>query len=87
MRFEKLNHNNLKYLHSRGYNLLTSNSPTSVPSVIWFPEKVDNLCEHLSNFDLLGPDADLEPSIMLIQFAIDYLSEEELVGELFNIAD
>jgi hypothetical protein len=87
MRFEKLNHNNLKFLQSKGYNLLTSNSPTSVPTVIWFPEKVENLCEHLSTFDLLDPEANQEPSIMLIQFAIEYLSEDELEGELFNIAD
>lgn len=87
MRFEKLNHKNLRYLKSKGYNLLTSNNKLSDEHVIWFPERIDNLCDHLSEFDLLDPTADFEPSILLIQFAIDYMSEDDLVGEVFNIAD
>jgi hypothetical protein len=51
MRFEKLNHKNLIYLKSKGYNLLTSNNKLSNENVEWFPERIDNLCAHLSEFD------------------------------------
>lgn len=86
MRFEKLNHNNLKHLQSKGYSLLISNNKLSDETIVWFPEKIDNLSEHLSDFDVLDTNAELEPSILLIQFAIDYMSEDELVGDVFNLA-
>lgn len=84
MRFEKLTYCQLKILKSKGYNILTSNQKLTDAQVVWFPERVDDVCEYLIGLDTNGQITPLnEPNILVIQDALDNIREEDLIGEVF----
>lgn len=83
MRFEKLTHLQLKILKNKGFNILTSNNALTDEKVIWFPERVEDVCEFLISMDIKGITPFEEPNILVIQDAIDNINNEDLIGEIF----
>lgn len=76
MQFEKLTHTNLRKLKELGYNILSSNNNLADDTVIWYPERVEDVCEYV--FEV----ADQEPTLLVIQDALDNISEDDLIGNV-----
>lgn len=77
MQFEKLTQDNLRILQSQGYNNLTSNNQFTDDKVIWFPEFVKDVWEYL-----LRVSGD-EPTMLVINDALQNIEDEDLFGEVF----
>lgn len=84
MKFEKLTHEQLNILKSKGFNILTSNNSLTDEKVIWFPERVPDVWEYLLELDCNHKMIPLqEPNILVIQDALDNIRNEDLIGEVF----
>lgn len=83
MQFHKLTINKLKELQDDGYNLLVSNHGSSDEQVVWFAEKIDDLCEYLVDMDYSG-EASKEPVLLIIDEVIKHYQDDDLVGMVFN---
>lgn len=80
MQFEKLSHEALRELMSRGYNILSSNDELWAKKVVWFPETVTDIKDYLMQV------ADEEATLLVIDDALNNLEEEELIGDVFMIS-
>ena len=83
MQFDKLTLDKLKTLKQEGYNLLASNNKITDEQIVWFPEKIDDVCEYLIDIDFSG-ESSKEPTLLVIDEAIKNFTEEDLVGIVFN---
>ncbi len=86
MRFEKVTHSVLKELQRKGYNVLIAPSDCEdSENVTWKAITVPNVFEWLVALDCEGITAVpfKEPNILVIQDALDNISEEDLKGSVF----
>ncbi|TDQ79602.1 hypothetical protein [Sphingobacterium yanglingense] len=77
MQFENVSKALLKELLSKGYNILTSNNMLSSDIVYWYPEKVEDVQQYIET------NANEEPTLLVIQDALENIREQDLVGLVF----
>ena len=86
MRFEKVTHSVLKELKRKGYNVLIAPSDCEDnENVTWKAITVPNVMDWLVALDCEGITAVpfREPNILIIQDALNNISEEDLKGSVF----
>lgn len=77
MEFVQLNHQVLKHLELKGFNVLTSNDSITEASPCWYPESVQDLDGYLR---ILESTPFCEANVLIIQDTLVYIREDELVG-------
>lgn len=83
MKFEKLTHSNLKILKSKGFNILTSNNSLTDETLVWFPERINDIFDYLIAHDINCIIPHQEFEILVIDDAIRIMEEEYLIGDVF----
>lgn len=82
MQFDKLNIRLLENLKKAGYTILASHNNLFKETVYWFPEKVDDISDYLLDLGLSG-ELSNDPSILIIDDAINNIKEQHLFGYVF----
>ena len=82
MKLERLTIELLFKLKSQGYNIITYNNKVSDHNIIWFPETIENIQEYLLGLSNLGKIVYEDPNILVIDYVIKNLSDDELIGDV-----
>lgn len=82
MQFDRLNIRILKKLKKSGFTILSSNNKVYDETVYWFPEKVDDLDNYLTELETSG-ELKSDPFILVIDDALENIKEEHLFGYVF----
>ena len=69
MQFDRLNIRILKKLKKSGFTILSSNNKVYDETVYWFPEKVDDLDNYLTELETSG-ELKSDPFILVIDDAL-----------------
>jgi len=82
MKLERLTIELLLKLKSQGYNIITYNNKVADDNIVWFPETKENIEDYLLGLNNLGKIVYEDPNFLVIDYAIENLSNTELVGEV-----
>lgn len=82
MTLEKLTIELLYKLKNKGYNIISYNNKVSDDNIVWFPETKENIEDYLLGLSNLGKIVYEDPNFLVIDYAIENLSNNEFVGEV-----
>ena len=82
MTLEKLTIELLYKLKNQGYNIISYNNKVSDDNIVWFPETKENIEDYLLGLSNLGKIVYEDPNFLVIDYAIENLSNNEFVGEV-----
>jgi len=82
MTLEKLTIELLYKLKNQGYNIISYNNKVSDDNIVWFPETKENIEDYLLGLSNLGKIVYEDPIFLVIDYAIENLSNNEFVGEV-----